>query len=262
MKRRGERREEGRGTRLLLIISAVALLSPHSSLLASSPADSLITAAHAAWADRDQEGRTLAAIALYQQALLADDSQKTLWIDLTRAMGRAVRHASTPKEARQWAERARNAGRQAILENPKRADAHAFYAEALGQYAQTHKGLGSLKRVKEAVRELQEAIRLDPGNAYAHMLLASFYREAPRGFSVGDKKKALEHARKAVEVDPTHAINHLTLAKVLLDHGRKDEAIAALRIIGTLTPPADAIPETKVDQETARRMLKELDHAN
>lgn len=240
--------------------SLLALLC--SLCAAASSSDALITAAQDAWAERDQEGRTLAAIALYQQALKADPAQKLLWIDLTRAMNRTVRHTPKGKGRKEWAQRARDAGHQAVLENPANANAYAYYAEALGQWAQAHRGLGSLKRVKQAVENLNRAIQLDPQHGYAHMLLASFYQKAPSGISVGDKKKALLHARKAVEVDPAHAINHLTLAKILLDHGRREEAVAELKKVVALTPPIDAVPETKSDQETANKMLKEFDHAN
>jgi len=37
---------------------------------------------------------------------------------------------------------------------------------------------------------LKKSIALHPENAYAHMLLSSFYRRAPRTLSVGDKAKA------------------------------------------------------------------------
>lgn len=238
---------------MVLILSLFSL--PSSLLAVPSPAASLIEAADAAWAEREQEGRTLAAIALYQQALLADPERKDVWIALTRSMGRAVRRSSTLKERREWAKRARDAGKQATLENPKSSMAHAYYAEALGQYAQAHKGLGSLKLVKEAVRQLNKALQLDPSNAYAHMLLASIYREAPGVLSVGDKAKALDHAQTAVKLAPQWAITRLTLAKVLRDYGRVDDAAAELRTILTLTPPPDVIPETRADQGTARQML-------
>jgi hypothetical protein len=75
---------------------------------------------------------------------------------------------------------------------------------------------------------------------------------------VGDKQKALEEAKLAVEDGPQYAIDHLVLARSFLDFGKKEEGIAQLQIIVNLRPPADAVPETRADQETALAMLKDL----
>ncbi len=172
-----------------------------------------------------------------------------------KALNSQVRR-SEGREQKRSANEALEAARLAVKKLPQSPEAHAYYAEALGQWANIHKGLGSLKRVKEAVTHLQEALRLNPRYAYAHMLLASFYREAPRGISVGDKKKALFHAQKAVECAPQYAIHHLTLAKVLLDYDRRAEAIHELQTVLALKAPEDAIAETKTDQAAAQKLLE------
>jgi tetratricopeptide (TPR) repeat protein len=177
---------------------------------------------------------------------------------LTKACGRAVRHAATSAESKQWADRAREYGAQAVQKAPLSTDAYAAYGEALGQWADAHKGIHSLKSVRLAVDALKKAIELNPRNAYAHMLLASFYRESPAVISVGDKGKALEEAKFSVEYGPQYAIDHLVLARCFLDLEKKEEGIAQLQIILNLTPPADAVPETRADQETAQTMLKDL----
>jgi hypothetical protein len=90
------------------------------------------------------------------------------------------------------------------------------------------------------------------------MLLAKFYHNSPSGLSVGDKRKALEHAKLAVQYGPGYSINHLALAEIYLDRKQRDAAVAALQTILGLTPPADYEPETRSEQERARRMLTEL----
>ncbi len=182
----------------------------------------------------------------------------SLWIDLARAQGRAVRHAKTPDERQKWADEARTSAEQAVKIAPSDSDAFAVYGEALGQWANTHKGIHSLGTVGQAVDALQKAISLDPKNAHAHMVLAEFYRQAPKHISVGDKAKALEQARLAVEDGPDYAINHLALARALLDLGKKEEGIAELQKALTLPAPPDAIPETRADQEAASNLLKSL----
>ena len=207
--------------------------------------------AQLAWKDRDKPGQTEQAIHIWEQAVRAEPSRGDLRTALAKAMGRAVRHTQTLEERRQWAEKARAAAKQAVEKDPSSSDAFAVYGEALGQWAEANKGLHSLNAVRQAVDALKRAVALNPKNAYAHMLLASFYREAPGVISVGDKAKALEQARLAVEYGPEYAINHLVLAKTYLDLGKKDEGVAELSKIAQLPPPADAIPETKADQMTA-----------
>ena len=229
-------------------------------LLLAAPvlADTTADQAAAAWAQRDQEGQTEKAAQLWKQALKENPEKTELWIHLTRALGRQVRRSENSSQRKKLAQEARDAGAQAVAKNPQRADAWAYHAESIGQWANQHKGPGSLKRVKQAVAALQKALELDPHYAYAHMLLAEFYRQAPSVISVGDKKKALEQARMAVRDGPAQAINHLVFARALLDNGRREEAILELRSILALPAPPDAGPETHSDQATARALLREL----
>jgi tetratricopeptide (TPR) repeat protein len=218
--------------------------------------------AEAAWQERDKPGQTERAISLWQQAAKAEPARADLWIDLTKACGRAVRHASNAAERKRWAERALGYGKNAVACGPQSSSAYAYYAEALGQWANSHKGLHSLRAVDQAVEALHKAISLDPKNAYAHMLLAEFYRQSPRLLSVGNKEKALEEARLAVQYAPQYAIHHLVLARACLDLGKKDEGIAQLQLILTLAAPADVVPETRADQASALALLKDLGMAS
>jgi tetratricopeptide (TPR) repeat protein len=232
---------------------AFLLLFSISSVYAAS----LSEQAQAAWMQRDQPGQLEKAIQLWQDALQAEPQRTELWIPLTKALGRAVRRAPNAKEKKRLAQAALEAGEQATTKNPAQSMGWAYYGEALGQYANTHKGLSSLKKVKQAVKALETSISLDSQNAYAHMLLAEFYRQSPPSISIGDKKKALVYAEKAATLDPNRAINRLAFARALADNQRRQEAIEQLRAILALTPPPDAVPETRSDQETARTLLKE-----
>jgi tetratricopeptide (TPR) repeat protein len=234
-----------------------ALLALPSILFAAS----LQEQAAAAWAQRAQSGQADEAIRLWQEALRQNPSQKAIWIDLTKAMGRMVRRSSNATERAKWADQALDAGENAVRWNPHNAEAWAYYAEAIGQRANIHKGFSGLKAVKKAVAALNTAIELNPNYGYAHMLLAQFYQQAPSGISIGDKKKALEEAHKAVSDDPHHAINHLTYGKILLSNGRKQEGIAELHAVLQLQAPLDAVPETQSDQDTARELLHKMGEA-
>lgn len=242
----------------VVITGALALFTVHCPLSISYAESFLAQQAQLAWQHRDEPGQTEQAIQIWQQAIQAEPQRADLYIPLTRACGRAVRHAPNPEQHKHWADLGRKYGEQAVAGNPQSSEAWAAYGEALGQWAQAHKGIHSLKAVRQAVDALKKAIELDPKNAYAHMLLSSFYRESPGLISVGDKTKALEQGRLAVQWGPGFAINHLVLAKSLIEAGHKDEAAAELQKILALSPPADAVPETRADQDTARTMLQSM----
>ena len=89
-----------------LSLFSVLYFTLPSFLFATSPADD----AKAAWAQRDQPGQTEKAIHLWQLALKENPQESALWIDLTKAMGRAVRHARNSSEKKRWADQARMAG--------------------------------------------------------------------------------------------------------------------------------------------------------
>lgn len=245
--------------RHLLVVSLSAFCLLSSDLVSpQSSSSSILQDAESAWSRRAEPGQTERAIELWAQALQQQPTRAEILIRLTFACGRANRHAATKAERRSWTDRALVYGREAVQKNPQNSHAHAAYAEALGQWADAHKNFRGLRQVKQAIQELQEALRLDPQYSYAHMLLAQFYRKAPSTISVGDKKKALEHARLAVETGPQYAINHLVLAETLLDQGQQPQAVDEFQKILALTPPRDTTPETLSDQATARERLQEL----
>jgi tetratricopeptide (TPR) repeat protein len=232
------------------------LLTAHCSLL--TYAVTLDEQAQSAWQDRDRLGQTEKAIRLWTEAVQADPNRADLWIRIAKAEGRAVRHANSSEERKKWADDARASADHAIRLDRQSAEAYTVYGEAMGQWAKAHKGIHSLSAVRQAIEALEKAIAIDPKHAYAHMLLAEFFRQSPRLFSVGDKKKALEHAQLAVQYGPAYAIDHLVLARAYLDLGKKDEGVAELQKVVTLMPPPDAVPETRADQETATVMLRSM----
>lgn len=212
-----------------------------------------------AWANRGQPGQTERAIHLWQDAQQKNASSADLAIKLTKACGRAMRHAETKAERQRWADLAKGYGAQAVALAPNQAETYTAYGEALAQWARAHKGLHSLGSVRQAVEVLEKSIALNPHQPFAHMLLAEIYLHAPgRPISVGDKTKGLEQAKMGAAQPGAYAINHLVLARAYLDHGQKEEAKKELHVILQLKPPADAIPETQADQETAREMMRKL----
>lgn len=206
--------------------------------------------AAAAWANRSDPDQTVHAYNLWYLS--------KNWTAAAMAAGRMARHALDSNDMRRWAGRMRTAAESAVKENPNSSDAYTVLGEALGEYADAYKGITSLRTVHKAIDALHKAVELDPKNARAHMLLSQFYRQAPSGISVGDKTKAFTEAKLAVQYGPDRAINRLALAQIQIDRGEKDAAIRELKMILAMTPPADAVPETQADQETARTLLQQL----
>jgi tetratricopeptide (TPR) repeat protein len=85
----------------------------------------------------------------------------------------------------------------------KREDAAKAFREAIEQNpesSEAHLGLGKVElasgQVNEAIAELQEALRLGPGNVQARRLLSQAYRRA------GDAKRAEEFAKDSFDKPP------------------------------------------------------------
>jgi tetratricopeptide (TPR) repeat protein len=237
---------------------AIVILLIGAGIAPAASSPDLLRQAEQAWQHREDPYKTQTAIKAWEQVLEQSPNNSELYIRLTRACGRAYRNSVPSKEREYWANEARRYGELAVQKNPDRSEAYAEYGEALGQWAQAHKGVHSLGAVKMAMKNLNKAVALDPKNGFAHMLLAQFYEQSPSVISVGDKKKALEEAKLAVETRPDYAITRLTLAKIYLARGNKDDARKELETIVKMTPPKEFIPETKADQATARELLKNL----
>ena len=135
------------------------------------------------------EGYALAAnaVAIYGHYLAADDEKMGLF------------------------ERAEELARRAIQRDPGNPEAHLQLAHALGRRAQLS---GALKALNEGyatkVREIvEEALRLDPDRATAHLILGAWHAEAVSsgGFLAGmlygaNGKDAVAHFERALELAP------------------------------------------------------------
>ena len=154
-----------------------------------------------AWEHRDQPGKTEEAIHLWQEALKTAPERDTTCLDRF-SQSRGSRGAS---QQRAW-RASKVGGRSKIIggksDREKSAKRRSLCglrrsAGTMGEHAQRR----AQPRRREAGRgrRCKKSIALNPKYAYAHMLLAEFYRQSPRVISVGDKQKALEQARLAVE---------------------------------------------------------------
>ena len=88
-------------------------------------------------------------------------------------------------------------------------------------------------RWQDSIAKLEEAITLDPGNAFYRFKLAEVLREA------GDREKALEVAYGAVAAAPEDSFYHYWVGDLLVDLRRFDEALESLRAAIELSPGDD-----------------------
>ena len=151
--------------------------------------------------------------------------------------------------------------------DPKNANAFYWQAYALGRYGQgisvakaLAQGLGS--KVKQA---LEQAIKLQPKHADAHIALAAFHAEVIDkvgsligGMTYGAKKDVgLSLFKKALELNPTSAIAMIEQANgmVMLDGDKKMKEATKLYEQAAASKPLDAME--RLDVEMAKAELED-----
>ena len=143
----------------------------------------------------------------------------------------------------------------AFLDQSNAAEAVGYYRTALAlrpetvslRYALGGMYLG-LHRWDEAIAEYEQAVRLDPENAWCHNRLG--FTLAWKG---GHDDEAIAQFREAIRLDPNIGWTHYLLAVSLERKGRLDEAVAEFREAARLLPEKRA--EWKRD---LRRVLLRL----
>lgn len=150
---------------------------------------------------------------------------------------------------------------------PKNANAYYWQAYALGRYGQgisvakaLSQGLGS--KVKNA---LEQAIKLSPKHADAHIALAAFHAEVIDkvgsligGMTYGAKKdQGLALFRDALKLNPTSAIAMIEYANgmVMLEGDKKMKEATKLYEQAAASQPLDAME--RLDVEMAKAELED-----
>ncbi len=88
-------------------------------------------------------------------------------------------------------------------------------------------------RYKDSLKQIEDALALDPKNAFYQFKAAELLRE------VGDRERALLAARLAVAAAPDDSFYHYWLGDLLIEMGRYEEALAALKAALDLSPGDD-----------------------
>jgi adenylate cyclase len=107
-----------------------------------------------------------------------------------------------------------------IKHDPKFSTAHAFLANCY-TWAAYHGWFGRTREaVSEAEKHARRAIKLDPGNAFAHEALG-------RAFLISDRASAVTSLKRALELNPNLSSVYGFLANAYAFLGRADEAFEA-----------------------------------
>jgi tetratricopeptide (TPR) repeat protein len=88
-------------------------------------------------------------------------------------------------------------------------------------------------RYKDSLKKVEDALILDPNNAFYQFKAAEILRE------VGDDDRALMAAKLAAAAAPDDSFYHYWVGDLLIEMGRYDEALASLRAALDLSPGDD-----------------------
>jgi tetratricopeptide (TPR) repeat protein len=156
-------------------------------------------------------------------------------------------------------EQAMAAARVAIAARPNAPEGHFWLAASMGGYAEDHGIRGGLKYRGDIRDSLEKTLALDPAflQGSADRALGRWYFKVP-GLFGGSKKKSEEHLRKALTYNPRSIISHIFLAETLEALDRKADAIAELKLVMTLPPDPDWLPEDTEFKQQAKTMLQRM----
>lgn len=113
--------------------------------------------------------------------------------------------APAPEQEKRFAGLAAEAG-QALARYPDRAEVLIWHGIIVASYAGAKGGLGALGLAKDARKDFEAALKIDPqalsGSAYTS--LGSLYYQVP-GWPIGfgDDKKAVENLKQGLAINPT-----------------------------------------------------------
>jgi tetratricopeptide (TPR) repeat protein len=153
-----------------------------------------------------KQGKLVAAITAYEQAILSKPDNPAAYVALARVQVWAGQY----KDAQTSAE-------DALLLNPDNAMAHAARAWALDFLGETLQAEDSIKR----------ALELDPNSALAHAYYAEILVDANNNGTgaIGGIEKAIEESNVAISLDPNALETRRARGYVLENTGNYEEAI-------------------------------------
>ena len=150
---------------------------------------------------------------------------------------------------------------QAVAIAPERVEGHFWLAVNLALAAQTHRRVPGIRKARRAMRELHQAIQIDPSYHGAGPLrvLARLQHKLPRLLG-GGFGRARTNYKAAINLAPENTVTRIYFAELLLESGERDLAREQLEfVLNVSTDPGWAF-EIERDKRIAKEMLAKLQH--
>jgi tetratricopeptide (TPR) repeat protein len=213
--------------------------------------------ADALYSQRAHPDNVRASVRLLQEAEYAG-SYEAAW-RLGRALFFLGQEAESVEEVRRSHARGVLFSNLAARLEAKRVEGHFWLGVNLALLAQTENSLDALRHVLNARRSLRRAVELDAAYHAAGPLrvLARLQHKLPRLLG-GGIKRARANFERAIELAPDNTVTRLYFAELLLESGDNGHARAQLEALLNAPPDSQWAFESARDQETARRMLGEM----
>jgi tetratricopeptide (TPR) repeat protein len=149
---------------------------------------------------------------------------------------------------------------RAIQLDPRRVEGYFWSAVCVGEYG---RGMGLWRAFREGIgtkfrRYLDFAMRID--RAYedggADRMLGYYYNIIP--WPLRDKRKSFEHFRRSLEYSPRHPRTLLFFARVLVEEGRRAEAVEKLEVCASVSPSEGSPLINQKYLWQCRRLLEQI----
>ena len=162
-------------------------------------------------------------------------------------------------ERRAALDRGVRAAEQAVTLDATKPEGHFWQAANMGALAESFgmwQGLKLRGKIKDA---LERVLKIDPAfqQGSADRALGWWYHKVP-GLFGGSDEKAETHLRRALAYNTKSTVSLYFLAEVLLDRGKKADALAMLQQVLDAPLDPDWAPEDKGFKTIAAQRLKDL----
>lgn len=239
----------------------LALTLSMMSAAASGSAGQAVALADQQYSRRCEPGMADTLIAGLEEANRTTPGECEILWRLSRAYWfKSTRVPENDRKARlELLDQGRAYAEEAIVADPKSANAYYWLAASIAQAGQIKGILQSLASVKPTKAALDKGLEVDPRHASCHYLMAELYLQLPGApLSIGNKRKAVEEASMAVKYDPSESCHHLVLGRALIATKQYDEARAALNRLIEMKPGKEDPEGFRKDQDAARKELKSI----